>query len=225
MQCENCGKIHDGSYGSGRFCSSKCSRGFSTKSKRSEINESVSKKLKGTFNGKPAYENIKKICAECGKEFEIDHKHRSQIYCSHACTHSSSTFRENVSKGMKGINVGEKNGMYGKSPANVKRIEVQSDKHVGNTKFFVRSSWESKYVDELNSDSNVVKFEFEPRQYRVKYVDEFGAKRTYQPDFLINDTIVVEIKNSWNVKLKETQLKETAFKIMFPFIEYRLIFW
>lgn len=43
--CENCGDVHQGEYGSGRFCSIKCSRGFSTKYKRKEINEKVSKKL------------------------------------------------------------------------------------------------------------------------------------------------------------------------------------
>lgn len=47
MKCENCNNEHDGSYGSGRFCSSKCARGFSTKAKRKEISEKVSKKLKG----------------------------------------------------------------------------------------------------------------------------------------------------------------------------------
>ena len=31
MICENCGKEHDGAYGSGRFCCSKCARSFSTK--------------------------------------------------------------------------------------------------------------------------------------------------------------------------------------------------
>lgn len=46
-KCENCDKEHDGSYGSGRFCSSECARGFSTKAKRSEINTQVSKKLIG----------------------------------------------------------------------------------------------------------------------------------------------------------------------------------
>ena len=45
-ECENCSSEHDGFYGSGRFCSIKCSRGFSTKAKRKEINEKVSKKLK-----------------------------------------------------------------------------------------------------------------------------------------------------------------------------------
>jgi hypothetical protein len=46
-KCENCNEDHNGSYGSGRFCSSECARGFSTKAKRSEINIQVSKKLTG----------------------------------------------------------------------------------------------------------------------------------------------------------------------------------
>jgi Zn finger protein HypA/HybF involved in hydrogenase expression len=54
MKCENCPKEYDIIiYGSGRFCSEKCARGFSTKSKRIEINQKVSTKLKGrkTSNG------------------------------------------------------------------------------------------------------------------------------------------------------------------------------
>lgn len=46
-KCENCENEHNGSYGSGRFCSSKCARGFSTKANRNEISEKVSKKLIG----------------------------------------------------------------------------------------------------------------------------------------------------------------------------------
>lgn len=47
MKCEYCEQEHDGSYASGRFCNKKCSRGFCTKAKRKEINEKVSKSLKG----------------------------------------------------------------------------------------------------------------------------------------------------------------------------------
>ena len=46
MFCEYCNKEHDGSYGSGRFCSEKCARGFTTKAKRKDINQRVSNKLK-----------------------------------------------------------------------------------------------------------------------------------------------------------------------------------
>ena len=59
MICENCNKEHDGSYGSGRFCSSKCARAFSTKIKRKEINEEVSLKLK---------KNLDYFCKDCGKK-------------------------------------------------------------------------------------------------------------------------------------------------------------
>jgi 5-methylcytosine-specific restriction endonuclease McrA len=44
-KCEYCENYHSGEYGSGRFCSSKCARGFSTRDKRKIINEKVRKKL------------------------------------------------------------------------------------------------------------------------------------------------------------------------------------
>lgn len=47
MICETCGKEHDGSYGSGRFCSEKCARSFSTSKNREEINRKRSNTLKG----------------------------------------------------------------------------------------------------------------------------------------------------------------------------------
>lgn len=47
MKCENCNNDHNGTYGSGRFCSTKCARGFSTKHKRENINKKVSAKLAG----------------------------------------------------------------------------------------------------------------------------------------------------------------------------------
>jgi hypothetical protein len=46
--CENCGKECFKKYGSCRFCSSKCARGFSTKEKRNNINKIVSFKLTKT---------------------------------------------------------------------------------------------------------------------------------------------------------------------------------
>ena len=45
--CEKCGCPHNGSYGSGRFCCSKCARSYSTSKNREEINKKVSKTLKG----------------------------------------------------------------------------------------------------------------------------------------------------------------------------------
>jgi very-short-patch-repair endonuclease len=78
--CENCGNVHNGELGSGRFCSLKCSRGFSTKSKRSEINYKVSKTLTG--KGNPA--EIKE-CGYCKNKFEISWSKRLQTCCSRKC--------------------------------------------------------------------------------------------------------------------------------------------
>ena len=48
--CENCEIEHDGAVGSGRFCSLRCSRSFSTKASREDINKKVSDKLKNRPN-------------------------------------------------------------------------------------------------------------------------------------------------------------------------------
>lgn len=58
--CENCFSINDGNYGSGRFCCVSCSRSFSTRNKRLEINEKVSKKLKGSKKDKSFSLSLKK---------------------------------------------------------------------------------------------------------------------------------------------------------------------
>ena len=47
MQCEKCKIEHSGVYGSGRFCSTKCARGFATSAARKEISRRVAEKLKG----------------------------------------------------------------------------------------------------------------------------------------------------------------------------------
>lgn len=43
QQCEYCKKPHDGSYGSGRFCSKECARGYSSLQNREERNKKISK--------------------------------------------------------------------------------------------------------------------------------------------------------------------------------------
>lgn len=47
MKCERCESDHDGAYGSGRFCTKQCARGFSTSKNRERINEAVSLSLLG----------------------------------------------------------------------------------------------------------------------------------------------------------------------------------
>lgn len=71
LKCENCEDVHNGNYGSGRFCSSKCARGFSTKTKRSLINEKVSRTIKNKY---------KKNCNYCNNII-----YKEKKYCNNTC--------------------------------------------------------------------------------------------------------------------------------------------
>ena len=87
MICENCGKEHDGSYGSGRFCSKYCSISWSNKhrtSDRSLINKHISEGVRKYNEANPKqiiYYHY--ICEKCGKEFESTKiKNGRHIHCN-----------------------------------------------------------------------------------------------------------------------------------------------
>ena len=68
MNCEYCGRLHNGKYGSGRFCSQQCARGFSTKAKRKEINKRVSYTLTNRQQNDPLLKEITRKAREKAKE-------------------------------------------------------------------------------------------------------------------------------------------------------------
>lgn len=59
-KCENCELENNVIYGSGRFCSSKCARGFSTKNNRIEINYKISLSTKGKKLSQESREKLSK---------------------------------------------------------------------------------------------------------------------------------------------------------------------
>ena len=62
MKCEKCNKEHDGSYGSGRFCSSKCARSYSTsKDNKEETKDSE--------------------CVKCNKPIKINKRSPHTVKC------------------------------------------------------------------------------------------------------------------------------------------------
>lgn len=67
MICENCGKEHDGCYGSGRFCSKECARSYSTKNITGYLKEAKCIDCgKIIYIGKRA-SNKKCRCEDCNK--------------------------------------------------------------------------------------------------------------------------------------------------------------
>ena len=81
MNCETCQKEHDGSYGSGRFCQQACSRSFSTKAKRKEIN----KKVRQWQQKNNPLTIIDKECPLCSAKFQVKKTKKNQRFCSRSC--------------------------------------------------------------------------------------------------------------------------------------------
>jgi hypothetical protein len=67
MICQYCNQEHDGTYGSGKFCNSKCSHGFSTlKDKSQKKKVQCSNCLEIIEVGKRSHEPV--YCKKCQKE-------------------------------------------------------------------------------------------------------------------------------------------------------------
>lgn len=132
-KCENCELEHNGEYGSGRFCSNKCAKGFSTKSKRSLINEKVSLTL--------TTEPYKKICKECKICFET--KIKRLQFCSNTC---SAQFKS------KDVNIKNKISLKAKE-------RVENGTHIGWQSRKIRSYAELFFENVLIN--NKIKFNTE----------------------------------------------------------------
>lgn len=175
MKCEKCGIEHDGKYASGRFCSSKCSRSFSTSSKRDEINEKVSKKLKNRSTKTLEYFSLDKICPSCKHEFLA--RLKKQKYCSRKCRPKcvhSDEFKEKIRQ--------------------VRFREIEK----GNVGYGIKTSFNGIRCDSALEYAFLKKYLFENPTAKIERFKGFlrseDDKVCYQPDFLIDDKIIVEVK-------------------------------
>jgi hypothetical protein len=168
MKCEYCKKNHEGIYGSGRFCSSKCAKGFSSKEKRKEINEKVKNKLSKNF------------CKKCGKKVHQRNKDHTQL--CRKCLYSDLGYKEKISKSTKG-----KCGGFRKNSGRGKQSWYES---YFAGKVYLQSSWELKYAKYL--DENNINWSRPTKGF--KYLEE-KKERHYIPDFyLIEQDLYIEIK-------------------------------
>lgn len=189
MICELCQNEHNGSYGSGRFCSKECARSFSTKAKRKEINEKVSKTLTGRISPKRGkdFSLEKRYCPICNKElseYSLKHKHKT---CSYECGRKLSVLKLKE-KGIYTKNAGFKPGSVRSRWGYYKDIYCASTYEL----VYLIYSLEHNIPIERNKDYF---------NYKINNV----SKR-YLPDFKINETYI-EIKN---FPRKEVDIKAEA---------------
>lgn len=106
MICEVCNKEHDGSYGSGRFCSKSCSCKYSSSKRSDECINKIIEKTKAygisiKKKNQELYESIPKVCKNCGKTFYKNwSKWIKSEFCCKECSRSFSTKekRDEISK-------------------------------------------------------------------------------------------------------------------------------
>ena len=142
MICENCKKEHNGSYGSGRFCSCKCARCFSTKTKREEINQKISQTLlKRRELGICKTDFSVRYCKDCGKQLSIKNKSGFCYACCPKHTNANTELREKHRQ--------------------IQKQKVQNGTHKGWTTRNIKSYAEQFFETVLNN--NKIKFNREKK--------------------------------------------------------------
>lgn len=164
MKCERCNSEHDGSYGSGRFCSVQCAN---SRGKRSdEFKAKVSKKL----SKYPGY--LDKVCDQCKSNFTIKNSRKNQVrrFCSQSCATSWHQAQP------------EYKNRIGKHFSNLakKRYE-KGDNSIG---WQTRSNLPPSYPEKVSMsilDNNGISYE---REVRIG---------KYFADFVIGESLIIEV--------------------------------
>ena len=177
--CENCNTPHDGSYGSGRFCSSKCARGFSTKAKRVEINEKVRcKLLRNDYSDR--------ICKTCNLLYTP--KSKKQKYCSHLCSPKRTTL------GMTWT-VKDSSKMGGPRPGGGRSIPIE---YISEIAGIMKLNKDEIEVAEC-LDSIKVNWQ-RNNSSGFSYINLKGKSRKFYPDFYLpEENLYIEFKG-WVTK-------------------------
>lgn len=93
--CENCGKEHNGSYGSGRFCSKLCAHSFVGKRKTTESKQKISNTLRNL-----SIKTRISVCEICKHEFLLAKKENgrwpSGRFCSDECRSKSYYAKQHI---------------------------------------------------------------------------------------------------------------------------------
>ena len=186
--CEYCNEIHDGSYGSGRFCKASCSRGFSTSKNRKAINEKKRKTLLEA-NKKP-----ERFCRQCGESLGKNYRPKKR-FCSRSCgsvwVNAQPEYKENL---RKKAHARDLKGSYGH------RKEFHYNGNVVKTDSLLEIACLQWLVETYQPES------ISRAKLKLPYTDFEGIDRTYNPDFtfiLDDKRYIVECKSTQHSRSKE----------------------
>ena len=235
MKCENCGNEHDGSYGSGRFCSRSCKCAFNAKKVK---NHKCNFKNQHSPHGTWKCEQCQIIFETRSKLFEHNHKchpiPKGQIWNKGLTKETDARVKkiaDNIHDGYKSGKL--KPSFLGKHHSEETKRKLAKHggirSHSGWGKqgryhgFWCNSTWELAWI--IYQEEHGVKFE--------KYYGYFdytfkGVNHKYYPDFQLEDGTIVELKGynseQWQAKLASVPSDKKILvlykKDMKPILEY-----
>lgn len=213
--CENCKNSHDAAYGSGRFCSSKCARGFSSKAKRQEINKKVSASLKGRngHDGKgQKVIHFTKQCL-CGKEFDVVIRTQNRIFCNQKCRRSfpiSESEREARSiTATKRIIDGKTFLKSIKCTFSFNNEKIRCDSKLE----YVCLDWFCRYFQVKNIQRVIQPIKYEMNGDKKRYVPDFVVEtstRTFMIECKTSTTKSVTMNEKWHNYIEQIPFKRHA---------------
>lgn len=239
MECENCHREHDGSYGSGRFCSDHCRRVYSGK----RVN--VNGKHKCNFNmssHRAPYGTWK--CKFCNSIFETRYQMELHIWDNHHSKYGPHGKGQKIwNKGLNKENseilvnaaIKASKSLKGKRHFHSKETREKLSKirskqldcctagfqdvgwykvkNLNGVEYIVRGHWEENVANKLTNDGILW-----IRNHFLKYVKD-GIRKTYNPDFYLPMTDeFIEVKGYYSDKDKEKMklvLEQNDVKIYF----------
>ena len=191
MLCENCGKEHNGTYGSGRFCCQKCARGFSSK----YVTEAGRKKQKEVLNNKINREKAHNSMMQNSKNYELNNEGRWQKVSKKPKTDKNKKDRHTIVTGKIGeLATAQKfiNHEYNVfiPLVDINGIDMIVEKDDGLKKVQVKTSSKSS-----NNDNRSTEFGLYTNSMVIKNGKVTNRKKKYDKDHVDYFALYSEIDN------------------------------
>lgn len=173
-KCEKCEVLHNGTFGSGRFCSDRCAKARNSSGK---LKGKKNKKLQEYFRKK--YPGIKKLCEYCRNEMILKQSRSSIKFCSPDC-------RKNGRKKVTNITRAKLSESTKKAYREGKEVYGGRTKWLKYKDIKVQGTYELRTCHILDKWKKCGKIsDWEYTNDRVQYVGEDEKEHTYLLDFKI----------------------------------------
>lgn len=227
MKCEECGNEHDGSYGSGRFCSNHCRHVY--------IGKHVKKHV-CNFPGRHPFNNWKcPICSEIFKTRRAMRLHKQEVHnfipgtaWNKGLTKESDARIAKISNSLKS---GYLSGKYipsfkGKRMSDSSRKKMSEVAKLGY-QMGIRTGWKSRKITSFPEqfwkrvlDSNHISYQLNFPVSRKSLGD--NSSKSYFLDFRIGDNIDLEIDGAQHRYRKEHDKKRDELLTKSGYKVYRI---